>query len=86
MHQSIPATGQVHRGSAPAVYLLSPRAVSLGARYVRGYEPLGCHDGGGPGEAVGQRGAQAVPRQASDAGGAGLVSRKGMFVPSVPSW
>lgn len=69
--------GEVHCGPAPPVHLLSPGAVPLGACPVRGHEPSGCHDAGGPGEALGERGFEVVPRQARHAGGAGLVSRKG---------
>lgn len=69
--------GEVHRGSAPPVHLLSPRAVPLGACPVRGHEPSGRNDAGGSGEALGERGFEVVPRQARHAGGAGLVPREG---------
>ena len=70
-------TGQVYRGSAPAVHLLAQGAVTVGARTLRGYEPAGCHDPGGGGAAVGERGAEAVPRQAGDAGRTVLVPKEG---------
>lgn len=71
--------GQVYRGSAPAVHLLAQRAVEVGARPVRGNEPFGCHDSRRAGEAVGKRGAEAVPRQAGHRGGTGLVPGEGAF-------
>ena len=69
--------GQVYGGPAPAVHLLAQRAVSVGASPVRGDEPPGCHDSGRACAAVGERGLKAVPRQAGDATGAGLVPREG---------
>lgn len=73
-------TGQVYRGSAPAVHLLAQGAVTVGARPLRGYEPPGCHDPRGAGAAVGQRSAEAVPRQTGDPGRAGLVPKEGGLV------
>lgn len=69
--------GQVYRRPAPAVHLLAQRAVEVGARAIRGDEPAGCHDSGRAGEAVGERGSPAFPRQAGHGGGAGLVPGNG---------